>query len=70
MQIAIGAYAFLQVGDTADLKSSVTQVVEKSFNQYNSSKSIQEEFDFLQTFVSGALSIRGVFVVIIGMGGY
>lgn len=51
VQIAIAAYAFLQVGDTADLRSSVTQVVDKSFNQYNSSKAVQEEFDFLQSFV-------------------
>ncbi|KAH0816306.1 hypothetical protein GEV33_006485 [Tenebrio molitor] len=51
VQIAIAAYAFLQVGDTADLRSSVTQVVDKSFNQYNSSKAVQEEFDFLQSFL-------------------
>ncbi|EFA09730.1 leukocyte surface antigen CD53-like [Tribolium castaneum] len=51
IQIAIGAYAFLQVGDTADMKASVTQMVEKSFNQYNTSKSAQAEFDFLQNFL-------------------
>ncbi|RZC43280.1 CD63 antigen, partial [Asbolus verrucosus] len=51
IQIAIGAYAFLQVGDTVDLKASVKQVVQKSFIQYNTSKSAQEEFDFLQTFL-------------------
>lgn len=49
--MAIAAYAFLQVGDTQDLKASVKQVIEKSFNNYNESKTIQEEFDFMQSFV-------------------
>ncbi|KAJ8917823.1 hypothetical protein NQ315_010732, partial [Exocentrus adspersus] len=51
VQVAIGAYAFLQVGDTQDLRSSVKQVIEKSFKEYNTSKPMQEEFDFLQTFL-------------------
>ncbi|KAG5875666.1 hypothetical protein JTB14_021836 [Gonioctena quinquepunctata] len=51
VQVAIGAYAFLVVGDTQDLRSSVRQIVEKSFNQYNDTKIAREEFDFLQTFL-------------------
>lgn len=52
VQVAIGAYAFLQVGDTQDLKSSFKQIVERKFNEYNTTKIDQEEFDFLQSFVS------------------
>lgn len=55
IQIAIGAYAFLQIRDTEDLKASVKQVVEKSFNKYNETKIAKEEFDFLQSFVSNLI---------------
>ncbi|XP_018567936.1 leukocyte surface antigen CD53-like [Anoplophora glabripennis] len=51
IQVAVGAYAFLQVGDAQDLRSSVRQVVEKEFLQYNTSKTSQQEFDFLQEFL-------------------
>lgn len=52
VQVAIAAYAFLQIGDTQDLKSSVKQAIQKSFNSYNESKTVQEEFNFMQSFVS------------------
>lgn len=52
IQVAIGAYAFLMVGDTQDLKISVKQIVEKSFNEYNDNKVDKDEFNFLQEFVS------------------
>ncbi|KAJ8944205.1 hypothetical protein NQ318_014567 [Aromia moschata] len=51
VQVAIGAYAFLQVGDTQDLRASVKQVVERSFLEYNTTESVREEFDFLQVFL-------------------
>nr|CAH7737083.1 unnamed protein product [Callosobruchus chinensis] len=38
IQVAIGVYAFLMVGDTQDLKTSVKQLVEKTFNDYNNTK--------------------------------
>lgn len=50
--MAIGAYAFLVVGDTKDLRHSVEQVVEKSFRDYNDTEVVREEFDMLQVFVS------------------
>ncbi|KAJ8968159.1 hypothetical protein NQ314_002416 [Rhamnusium bicolor] len=52
VQVAIGSYAFLQVGDTQDLRASVKQVVEKSFLEYNNTEAVKEEFNFLQVFVS------------------
>lgn len=52
VQVAIGAYSFLVVGDTKDLRYSVEQVVEKTFREYNVTQIAKEEFDMLQTFVS------------------
>ncbi|CAG9822009.1 unnamed protein product [Phaedon cochleariae] len=51
VQVAIGAYAFLIIGETQDLRLSVRQVVEKSYNQYNETQIAKEEFDFLQAFL-------------------
>ncbi|CAH2006707.1 unnamed protein product, partial [Acanthoscelides obtectus] len=51
IQVAIGVYAFLMVGDTQDLKTSVKQLVEKTFNDYNNTKIAKEEFDVLQQFL-------------------
>ncbi|VEN54659.1 unnamed protein product, partial [Callosobruchus maculatus] len=51
IQVAIGVYAFLMVGDTQDLKTSVKQLVEKTFNDYNNTKVAKEEFDVLQEFL-------------------
>nr|XP_023029840.1 leukocyte surface antigen CD53-like [Leptinotarsa decemlineata] len=51
IQVAIGAFAFLLVGDTQDLRESVRQVVKNSFDDYNNTKLVKDEFDFLQTFL-------------------
>ncbi|KAJ8975794.1 hypothetical protein NQ317_005176 [Molorchus minor] len=49
--VAIGAYAFLQVGDTQDLRASVQQAINKTFNDYNLTETSREEFNFLQTYL-------------------